>query len=78
MNHFAIDTAGIGEALKRSAASFNAAGTDISKSIALITATKQSWLDIWKHIFRIFLIAGKSLESYTTITRKLCYEGLTT
>ena len=38
-NNFAIDTRGIGEALQRSAASFNAANTDLSKSIALITAT---------------------------------------
>lgn len=40
-NHYAIDSAGIGEALKRSAASFNAAHTDLSKSIALITATDE-------------------------------------
>lgn len=40
-NKFAIDTAGIGEALQRSAASFNAANTDLSKSIALITATNE-------------------------------------
>lgn len=38
-NNMAIDTKGIGEALQRSAASFNAANTDLSKSIALITAT---------------------------------------
>lgn len=40
-NNFAIDTAGIGESLKRSAASFNAANTDLSKSIALVTATNE-------------------------------------
>ena len=39
-NNYAIDSAGIGEALQRSAASFNAANTDLSKSIALITATR--------------------------------------
>lgn len=38
-NNFAIDTQGIGEALQRSAASFNAANTDLNESIALITAT---------------------------------------
>ena len=38
-NNFPIDTAGIGEALQRSAASFNAANTDLSKSIALIATT---------------------------------------
>lgn len=38
-NNFPIDTVGIGEALQRSAASFYAANTDLSKSIALITGT---------------------------------------
>lgn len=38
-NNWAIDTAGIGEALQRSAASFYAANTDLEKSVALITAT---------------------------------------
>lgn len=38
-NNFAIDTMGIGDALQRSAASFNAANTDLNESIALITAT---------------------------------------
>ena len=36
-NNYAIDTAGIGDALQRSAAAFNAAGTDLNKSIALVT-----------------------------------------
>lgn len=36
-NNYAIDTAGIGEALQRSAASFYAANTDLSKAIALVT-----------------------------------------
>lgn len=40
-NNFAIDTYGIGEALKRSAASFNAANTDLSEAIALVTATNE-------------------------------------
>lgn len=78
-NRMPIDSAGIGEALQRSAASFNAANTDLNSSIALITATmKQKWLNIWKHILRIYLIAGKFLELYTTITKKLRYDGLTT
>lgn len=38
-NNEAISSAGIGEALKRSAASFNAANTSLEKSVALITAT---------------------------------------
>ena len=36
-NHMPISTAGIGEALQRSAASFKAANTDLSESIALVT-----------------------------------------
>ena len=36
-NNFAIDTYGIGQALERSAASFYTSGTDLSKSIALVT-----------------------------------------
>ena len=38
-NNFAIDSKGIGDALQRSAASFNAANTGMSEAIALITAT---------------------------------------
>ena len=38
-NNFAIDSKGIGVALQRSAASFNAANTGLSESISLITAT---------------------------------------
>lgn len=67
-NNFAIDSKGIGDALQRSAASFNAANTGMSEAIALITATmKTKWLNIWKHILRIHLIAGTPLELYTTI-----------
>lgn len=40
-NNFSIDTAGIGEALERSAASFYASGTSLDKSIALVTATSE-------------------------------------
>ena len=40
-NNFSISSAGLGEALKRSAAAFNAANTDLSQSIALITAANE-------------------------------------
>lgn len=40
-NNFAIESGGIGNALQRSAAAFNAANTDLSKSIALITAANE-------------------------------------
>ena len=36
-NNYAIDTAGIGEALKRSASSFSAAHTDINEALAVVT-----------------------------------------
>lgn len=55
-NNFAIDSGGIGEALQRSAASFNAANTDLSKSIALITGTNVTLQDpervgnMWKTV----------------------------
>lgn len=52
-NNFAIDTAGIGEALQRSAAAFNAAGTDLNKSIALVTtanAVVQNPETVGKHL----------------------------
>ena len=37
-NNYAISSGGMGEALKRSAAAFNAANTDLNQAIALITA----------------------------------------
>lgn len=37
-NRFAISSAGVGEALQRSAAAMNAAGNDIDETIALVTA----------------------------------------
>ena len=40
-NNFAISSAGIGEALQRSAASFTAANTSLSQAIALVTATNE-------------------------------------
>ena len=40
-NTQAISSAGLGEALKRSAASFNAANTSLEKSVALVTATNE-------------------------------------
>ena len=45
-NNFPIDQRGIGEALQRSSASFAAANTNLSQSIALITAAKQYWQSI--------------------------------
>lgn len=56
-NNFAIGSDGIGEALQRSAASFNASHTSLSKSIALITGTNTTLQDpqkvgnMWKTKF---------------------------
>ena len=83
-NNFAIDSAGIGEALQRSAASFNAANTDLSKSIALITATNEVVQDpdsvgtLWKTMSARIRGAsteldqlGEETDEYTQSTSKL-------
>lgn len=83
-NNFPIDTAGIGEALQRSAASFNAANTDLSKSIALVTATNsvlqnpESVGTMWKTLSARIRGAktelqdlGEEQDAYTESTSKL-------
>lgn len=83
-NNYAIDSAGIGEALQRSAASFNAANTDLSKSIALITATNEVVQDpdsvgtLWKTMSARIRGAETELQQlneetdeYTKTTSKL-------
>lgn len=83
-NNYAIDSAGIGEALQRSAASFNAANTDLSKSIALITATNEVVQDpdsvgtLWKTMSARIRGAETELsqlneetDEYTKTTSKL-------
>lgn len=55
-NNEAISSAGIGEALQRSAASFNAANTSLEQSVALVTATNSVLQDpekvgnMWKTV----------------------------
>ena len=83
-NNFAIDTRGIGEALQRSAASFNSANTDLSKSIALVTATNEVVQNpeavgtLWKTLSARIRGAKTELEelgeeedAFTTTTSKL-------
>lgn len=53
-NNYAISTDEIASSLMRSSA-------------ALVAAGKQHCLNIWKHILRIYLIAGNPLEPCTTI-----------
>lgn len=83
-NNFAIDVPGIGEALQRSAASFNAANTDLSQSIALITTTNavvqnpESVGTLWKTLSARIRGAKTELDdlseeqdAYTLSTSKL-------
>ena len=75
-NNFAIDSKGIGDALQRSAASFNAANTGLSESIALITATNTILQDpekvgnMWRTVSA--RIRGKIVPIYNE-NYKLCY-----
>lgn len=68
-NNFAIGSDGIGEALQRSAASFNASHTSLSKSIALITGTNTTLQDpqkvgnMWKTNFYNCLYVQKCAYS---------------
>lgn len=78
-NNFAIGSDGIGEALQRSAASFNASHTSLSKSIALITGTNTTLQDpdrvgnMWKTVSARLRGADTELESMGEDT-----EGLVT
>lgn len=56
-----IDTSGLFAGLERSASSMDAANNSLEQTIALITAAKQYWLNVWQHTYRIHLIAGNSL-----------------
>lgn len=91
-NNFPIDSAGIGEALQNSAASFYAANTDLSKSIALITGTNSVVQDpsavgnMWKTVsMRIrgataeLEAAGEDTEGMVETTAQLrdLIEGMT-
>ena len=49
-NNFAITSAGIGEALQRSASALYEAGNTIDESIGLVTAAMKNWLFIQKCI----------------------------
>lgn len=75
-NNFAISSAGIGEALQRSASSFYAANTDLNSAIALITATNSVVQDptrvgnMWKTVS--MRIRGKNVPIYNE-NYSLCY-----
>ena len=72
-NNYAISSAGIGEALKRSAAAFNAANTDLNQSIALITAgneivqSPEKVGTMWQTVSA--RIRGKICAHYTVMCR---------
>ena len=59
-NNFAIDSAGIGDALQRSASAFNAAHTDLDKSISLIAATNTVMQDPEK-------VGGHNMPTFTVM-----------
>lgn len=67
-NHEPIDSSGIGEALQRSAASFNAANTSLEKSVALISGTNSVLQDpskvgnMWKTVSARLRGADTELE----------------
>lgn len=83
-NNYAIDQAGIGEALERSAASFNASGTSLNEAIALVTATNETLQNpetvgtFWKTFSARVRGAdtelqelGEDTDAYTQTTSKL-------
>lgn len=67
-NNYAIDTAGIGEALQRSAASLNAANTSLEQSVALVTAANtvvqnpESVGTTFKTNFYVFMYSNMHIE----------------
>lgn len=72
-NRYAISSAGIGEALQRSSAAFNAANTDLNKSIALVTATRQTLVEYAEtHIKNVFN-CHRSLYYFTPQYRRNHY-----
>lgn len=77
MNNFPIDTAGIGDALQRSAASFRAANTDLNEAIALVTATNAVIQDpsrvgnMWKTVSARIRGADTELEEMGEDTEDL-------
>lgn len=83
-NNYAIDQAGIGESLKRSAASLHAAGADLSQAIALVTAANETVQNpesigtMWKTLSARIRGAktelqelGEEEDEYTETTSKL-------
>lgn len=74
-NAFSIESGGIGDALQRSAAAFNAANTDLSQSTALVTATNEV-LQNPEKVGTLFTtlsarIRGKVCAHYTVMCRPL-------
>lgn len=67
-NNYAIDSAGIGEALQRSAASLNAANTSLEESVALVTAANtvvqnpEQVGTVFKTNFYVFMYSNVHME----------------
>lgn len=76
-NNFAIDTAGIGESLERSAASFYAANTSLEESVALVT-TANSVLQNPEMVGTTFKTLSARLRGATTELEALGEESTVT
>lgn len=82
-NNEAISSAGIGEALQRSAASFNAANTSLEQSVALVTATNSVLqdpekvgctyiADLYSNVMKIKVAISVNVQRWIRPSKDLC------
>ena len=77
MNTAATSNDEIVVGLEKSSAAMAMMGSTLEENIALFTAGKLC-LNAQKCVYRTYLIAGNALEPFTTIARKLGYDGCKT
>jgi hypothetical protein len=81
-NNEAISSGGIGDALQRSAASFNAANTSLEKSVALVTATNSVLqdpekvgctyiADLYSNVMKIKVAISVNIQKWTRPSKDL-------
>lgn len=81
-NNEAISSAGIGDALQRSAAAFNAANTSLEKSVALVTATNSviqdpdkvgyTYIaDLYSNVMKIKVAISVNIQKWTRPSKDL-------
>ena len=81
-NNEAISSGGIGDALQRSAASFNAANTSLEKSVALVTATNSVLqdpekvgctyiADLYSNVMKIKVARSVNIQKWTRPSKDL-------